>query len=97
MPPSRYLPLVGSLHERRAAALDRVALAVYGPNREIPPDAELRALLCASHGLTRMMIADVLGVSPDTVKTQLQRARQRLAAKNTTHAVALAIRAGLIL
>jgi DNA-binding NarL/FixJ family response regulator len=49
-----------------------------------------------SHGLTLPMVADERGVSCETVKSQTKLIRLKLAAKNTTHAVALAIRAGLI-
>jgi len=38
------------------------------------------------------MAAEVLGVSAYTVQRQLKAARRKLAAKNTTHAVALAMR-----
>lgn len=57
---------------------------------------DLDVLRCASVGLNRHMTADVLGVCPDTVKKRLRRVRYRLRAKNTTHAVCLAIREGLI-
>lgn len=57
---------------------------------------DLDVLRCASVGLNRHMTADVLGVCPDTVKKRLRRVRYRLRAKNTTHAVCLAIRGGLI-
>jgi len=67
------------------------------PNRTCdltPP--EVMALRLASHGLTAAMIADERGVSEQTVRTQLANARVKLAAKTTTHAVAVAMRHGLI-
>lgn len=84
--------------ERRDAALERVAAVVLGayPRRLPPTPAERRVLLCLSHGMTTAMCADVLGVSPETVKAHTRSVRYRLAAKDTTHAVALAIRAGII-
>lgn len=57
---------------------------------------ELSALRCLAHGLTPRMAAEALGVTPDTVRSHLVTARIKLSAKNSTHAVAAAIRAGLI-
>ncbi len=59
-------------------------------------DTELRALEAFSHGLGRTGTADALGVTLETVKTLTVRARRKLRAKDTTHAVAIAIRRGLI-
>ena len=57
---------------------------------------EKRALEGASRGLEAQMIADVYCVELCTVKSQLKAARLKLRAKNTTHAVAEALRRGLI-
>lgn len=83
---------------RRDDALDRVAAAVFGPfpRRLRPSNGELRVLECLSHGMTAPMAAEALGVSVETVKSHLRSARRRLAAKNSTHAVTLAIRLGMI-
>ena len=61
-----------------------------------PTFAELSVLAFLSHGLTVPMIADTLEIKADTVREHARIARYRLGAKNTTHAVALAIRQGLI-
>jgi DNA-binding CsgD family transcriptional regulator len=58
--------------------------------------AELRVVEAMSRGLTAEMAGDLFDVSPETVKTQLKAARYRLRGKNTTHAVANALRLGLI-
>jgi DNA-binding NarL/FixJ family response regulator len=58
--------------------------------------AETRVLTAASHGLTNEMVAELLGISTQTVKTLLKLARLRLRAKSTTHACCVAIRQGLI-
>lgn len=58
--------------------------------------AETRAIEGASRGLEAQMIADTYCVELSTVKTQLKAARLKLRAKNTTHAVAEALRRGLI-
>jgi len=57
---------------------------------------EKLVLSLTAHGLTGPMVAEVLGKSKHTVKKQLRSARYNLGAKNTTHAVAIAIRRGLI-
>lgn len=58
--------------------------------------SELRALSVLSYGLTVPMAAELLGLSEETVSRQLASARRRLGAKNSTHAVALAIRRGVL-
>jgi len=67
-----------------------------GAERGTLTEAELAALSCVSHGLTAEMAAEVLGKSHYTVKKQLRSARSKLAAKNTSHAVAIAFREHLI-
>lgn len=67
------------------------------PNRSRELGAqELANLRWMSHGLTSVMVAELRGLSPETVKDQLEHTRQKLAAKNTTHAIAIAIRLRLI-
>ncbi len=61
-----------------------------------PTPAELRTLAGLSYGLTVAMVADVYGLSYDTTRQHLRSCRFKLAAKNSTHAVALALRQGLI-
>lgn len=58
--------------------------------------SELYVLRWYSHGLTAEMVADVMGISPYTVRQYRDRARLKLAAKNTAHAVAIAFRHGLL-
>jgi DNA-binding CsgD family transcriptional regulator len=65
-------------------------------DRNAPTLAELTVLRCAAVGLYDSDTADLLGLSLYTVKKQMMSARYRLRAKNRTHAVALAIRQGLI-
>jgi DNA-binding NarL/FixJ family response regulator len=59
-------------------------------------DKDLQVLRCFAHGLNNDMTADALERSPETVKAQTAAIRRCLGAKTTTHAVALAIRQGLI-
>jgi DNA-binding CsgD family transcriptional regulator len=44
----------------------------------------------------RKEIAHAMGLGEETVRNHLSRARYRLRALNTTHAVAIAIRRGII-
>lgn len=60
-------------------------------------EVERRYLLAAACGLRERETAFIYGVQVDSVRKGLKRARQVLRAKNTTHAVAIAIRRGLIL
>lgn len=64
-------------------------------SRDLTP-SELRVIEAMSHGLTADQAGDLLGVAPETVKSQLKAARFRLRGKNTAHAVANALRQGLI-
>ena len=53
---------------------------------------EVAFMADSAEGLTTGEIACKRGVSAETVKTRLKKARQRLGAKNTAHAVAIALR-----
>lgn len=57
---------------------------------------ELDVLRCISHGLTEEMAAEVLGIGYESVHEYMYRVRLKLAAKNQAHAIARAMRAGLI-
>lgn len=57
---------------------------------------ELQALTLAANGLSVPQIGARLFKGSETVKTQLGRARLKLGAQNTAHAVAIAVRAGVI-
>lgn len=66
------------------------------PQRRSASQRQLEALSYHSHGLVESECADAMGVSCETVKTHLEVARRSLGAKTTTHAVAIALRLGLI-
>jgi DNA-binding CsgD family transcriptional regulator len=55
---------------------------------------ERRALYFASQGFMLKHVAKLDGVTEDAVKARLTRARKKLRAVNTAHAVAIAIRKG---
>jgi two-component system, NarL family, response regulator DesR len=59
-------------------------------------EREARVLALLSEGLTYEQIGERLAISPETVRTHLQKASERLGAATRTQAVATAIRLGLI-
>lgn len=59
-------------------------------------EREREVLLLASHGKRILQIADALSLHPGTVRKHLDTARSKLGALNSTHAVAEAIRRGLL-
>ena len=69
---------------------------IAAPRRLSASQRELEALRYTSHGLRWKECAAAMGCSEETVKTHLHEARRKLAAKNTCHAVAIALRLGLI-
>jgi two-component system, NarL family, nitrate/nitrite response regulator NarL len=91
---------------RRVAAGERVVSADTGADRGVLVDRKLR-----EHGLTRREyeilrhvamgetnpeIADTLGLTRNTVKTYLQRALEKLGARNRVEAVARASERGIL-
>jgi DNA-binding CsgD family transcriptional regulator len=59
-------------------------------------EPEIMALWAVSIGCTIPQAADLLDKGVNTVNTQLDRARLKLGARNTTHAVAIATRDGFL-
>lgn len=64
-------------------------------NHDLTPH-EVRCLRLAADGLTTRETSSALGKGEETVKSQLAKARLKLNARNTTHAVVLALCADLI-
>lgn len=58
--------------------------------------SEAHVLQLASEGLLSKQIAQRRGTSIETVKQHLRSARVKLLARNTSHAVAIGIRRGLL-
>lgn len=72
-------------------------LSDFSGQREIPlTHRERQCLAWTSDGRTMQDIADLLGVSPRGVKFHLDNARRNLSALTLPHAVALALRQGLL-
>lgn len=59
-------------------------------------DRELAVLEHAADGSTNVEIGRALIVSPETVKTYKRQLFEKLEARNTTHAVAIAFRQGVL-
>jgi DNA-binding CsgD family transcriptional regulator len=57
---------------------------------------EEQCLTWAAKGKTHKEIAEILGLSPGSVKTHLDAARNRLQCRNLTHAVGVAVATGVI-
>lgn len=65
--------------------------------REYPPQPwELRVLQAVADEGSHPAAARALGISTESAKSAMALVRLKLGARNTTHAVALAIRQGLI-
>ena len=62
----------------------------------MPSTRELQVLQHLSDGLTTDAVARELYLSPATVRTYAEHAMHKLAAHNRVHAVAIALRLGLI-
>lgn len=67
----------------------------YAEGTELTP-AEKKVLRLIAMGLDHMEIAERLGKSYETVRRQSKKARRRLKANTTAHAVAIAISLELI-
>lgn len=59
-------------------------------------DQEIEALRHAAYGFSTNQLAQTIKAPKTTVLSRLSRARNKLGARNLTHAVVLAIKAGLI-
>jgi DNA-binding CsgD family transcriptional regulator len=81
--------------EHHARGRDRDPQGPRGAVSALTGRAE-RVLFFASHGFTVKGTAWLMNVSEDTVRRHRTRARRMLEARNTTHAVAIAIRMGLL-
>jgi DNA-binding CsgD family transcriptional regulator len=80
--------------DKREAALQRIARRLA---RADPLTTEELALVfLASHGVPRGVSGEWLNLAPSTVTRYLHRARMKLYAATTEHAVATALRLGLI-
>jgi DNA-binding CsgD family transcriptional regulator len=65
-----------------------------GPGPLTPREREVLTLIAA--GADFRQIADALSISPATIKSHVRNAHRKLGARNRPHAIALALRRGLI-
>lgn len=84
-----------------AHEFNRRALEVRSPAEGAVSPAlsprELAAIRCLARGLSRAQAAAELGISEHTLRVYIESGRHKLGAHNTTHAVARALSAGLII
>ncbi|TCM78993.1 LuxR family transcriptional regulator [Rhodovulum steppense] len=89
----RPLTLIAHEIDRKAQELD----GGYGPSRIVPlSPRELSVLTLLAQGQSRAQAAAELDISQHTLRVYIETARNKLGATNTTHAVARALRNGLI-
>jgi DNA-binding CsgD family transcriptional regulator len=67
----------------------------HGETLNLAP-SEVRVMRLTAEGYTATKIAKELRVQPQTVKSQQRVARRKLGARNTLHAVVIAMREGVI-
>jgi DNA-binding CsgD family transcriptional regulator len=84
--------------DRREEALVRALIRIHAqPDpRETLTERETQVLTALAHGLDSVEAGVLLGIASDTVRQLAGNARRALRAKTTAHAVALALRQGLI-
>ena len=84
--------------EGNPVRLHSVSGRTHGPTSKTndPTARQLEVLEHIADGGTVRTAALNMGVAYETASTLLQRAKMRVGARNTTHAVAIAIRRGLI-
>ncbi|MFV2002426.1 MAG: helix-turn-helix transcriptional regulator, partial [Paracoccaceae bacterium] len=82
-------------HEFNKKALDFEKDKVGLPPPTLSP-RELSAMTYLAKGFSRAQAADELKISEHTLRVYIEAARHKLGALNTTHAVARALRAGII-
>ncbi len=61
-----------------------------------PTSRELAALRAVVELASYRAAAVSLEIAPDTIRAHVRHAREKLGARNTAHAVAIALRSGLI-
>ena len=71
------------------------AMSRVQPSDVLTP-REIQVLMAFSFGMDYEHTAELLSISTHTVHSHYQRAKRKLRAKNRAHAVALAIRQGLL-
>lgn len=83
-------------HEFNKKALD---FEKWGEEISVPAlsPRELESMSCLARGMSRAQAAAELNISEHTLRVYIESARHKLGAMNTTHAVARALSAGIII
>jgi DNA-binding CsgD family transcriptional regulator len=89
--PPRTLPPEGF----RDLLEDIVDIDRYHPTLDLSP-RQVQILKALAQGATYPTAAERFGIGEESIKTQAKLIREKLGARNTTHAVAIAIREGVI-
>lgn len=97
MPPEDLLEAIRQVHAGRKFIPARIAAQVAEYLGEDPLTArEIEVLRLVARGLRNREIADGLVISEETVKVHIRHILEKLAARDRTEAVAIAIRRGFI-
>lgn len=90
----RDLVILAHEFNKKALELER---GEDGPHAPTLSPRELAAMRCLARGLSRAQAAAELKISEHTLRVYIESARHKLGALNTTHAVARALSAGIII
>ena len=86
----------GSHEEADAEIASELTNESAGPAMHLLTDREREILTLLALGDTGEQIAEILVISPETVRTHLQHVREKLGASTRSHAIALALQVGEI-
>jgi DNA-binding CsgD family transcriptional regulator len=94
--PGRHLSifLTGAAPPEPPAPDSLEAAAAGSADQERPTPRELEILALVALGSTSAQIADALALSPDTVRTHIRNAMQKLGARTRAQAIAIVMRRG---
>jgi PAS domain S-box-containing protein len=94
--PGRHLSifLTGAAPPRPPESESPETAAEGSTNRERPSPRELEILAFVALGSTSAQIADALALSPETVRTHIRNAMQKLGARTRAQAIAIVMRRG---
>jgi DNA-binding NarL/FixJ family response regulator len=97
LPPAELIQVIRQVHAGKTRVSPRVAaqLAEHMSDESLTA-REIDVLAQVSKGNRNRDIADLLGISEETVKVHLKHLMDKLGAKDRTQAIAIAVRRGII-
>jgi DNA-binding NarL/FixJ family response regulator len=97
MPPSELVQVIRQVHagKKRVPAEVAARLAEHMSDEDLTP-RELEVLQHVSDGNRNRDIAQLLGISEETVKVHVKHVMDKLGAKDRTQAISIAVRRGMI-